>query len=332
MSRPTALPAELDRRFEALIFDWDGTAVPDRTADAGALRAAVETASALGLELAVVSGTHLGNIDRQLAARPRGPGELHLLLNRGSEVFRASAAGVDLAMRRTASATQEVALDRAAALTVERLGACGLEARIVSQRLNRRKIDLIPTSEWTDPPKARIGELLAAVEARLREHNLDGLQAAVELGEAAAAETGLAGACVTSDAKHVEIGLTDKSDSARWYFEHLWQRGVCAEQVLIVGDELGPLGGLPGSDSKLLIDAAAGATVASVGVEPAGAPTGVIVLGGGPEAFGRLLERQLALRRRGALPIVSSDPRWTVAVERVEHEFERASESLLTLA
>ena len=330
MSRATALDGELDRRFEALVFDWDGTAVPDRAADASAVRTAVEAACALGLDVAVVSGTHVENIDGQLGARPRGPGELHLLLNRGSEVFRSSAEGVERVARRTASGPEEAALDRAAALAVARLGGRGVEARIVSRRLNRRKIDLIPTPEWADPPKARIAELLAAVEVRLREHGVDGLRAVVELGQAAAAEAGLADARVTSDAKHIEIGLTDKSDSARWYFAHLWQRGVAPEQVLIVGDELGPLGGLPGSDSKLLIDA--GATVASVGVEPAGVPHGVLAIGGGPAAFGRLLDRQLALRRRGALPIVPSDPCWTLAIEGVERERERAHESLLALA
>jgi hypothetical protein len=174
----TALPADLDRRFEALIFDWDGTAAPDRAADAAAVRAAVQDACALGLDVAVVSGTHVGNIDGQLRARPRGPGELHLLLNRGSEVFRAGTGGVELLERRTASDVQEAALDRAAELAVQRLGARGLEARVVSQRLNRRKIDLIATVEWADPPKARIAELLAAVQARLREHDLDGLRAA----------------------------------------------------------------------------------------------------------------------------------------------------------
>ncbi len=332
MSNVPALPNELDRRFEALIFDWDGTAVPDRATDASALCAAVESACLLGLDLAVVSGTHVGNIDGQLRARPRGPGELHLLLNRGSEVYRVNQDGVELTARLTASEAQELALDRAAALTVQRLRACGLEARIVSQRLNRRKIDLIPIAAWADPPKARIGELLTAVEARLREHGLDGLQAAVELSEAAAAEAGLTDARVTSDAKHIEIGLTDKADSARWYFEHLWRRGVSPEQVLIVGDELGPLGGLPGSDSMLLIDAAAGATVASVGVEPAGVPDGIISLHGGPAAFSGLLDRQLALRRRGALPIVSSDPCWTLAVDGVGRERERANEALLTIA
>jgi hypothetical protein len=117
--------------------------------------------------------------------------------------------------KKDASDVEEAALDRAAAITVEQLGAHGLRARIVSKRLNRRKIDLIPTAKWADPPKARIDELLVAVEKRLRKHGLDGLRAAVEIGEQAAAEPGLAGACVTSDAKHVEIGLTDKSARAR---------------------------------------------------------------------------------------------------------------------
>jgi trehalose/maltose hydrolase-like predicted phosphorylase len=328
MSGATALRGDLDRRFEAVIFDWDGTAVVDRAADAGVLRTAIGHACALGLDVAVVSGTRLGNVDGQLGARPKGPGELHLLLNRGSEVFRAGPEGVDLIARRIASKAEEAALDRAAALAVERLAASGVEARIVSQRLNRRKIDLIPTSEWADPPKARIAELLAVVEARLREHALDGLQAAVALAQAAAVEADLAHARVTSDAKHIEIGLTDKSDSARWYFAHLWRRGIAPDQALVVGDELGPLGGLPGSDSNLLIHDAAGATVAPVGVEP----DGFLAFGGGRAAFLRMLERQLALRRRGTLPIVSSDSCWTLHVDGADRERERARESLLTLA
>src|SRR5665213_4530136 len=106
--RQTAL---LERRFEAIVFDWDGTAVPDRAADAAAVRSAVERACGLGLDVAVVSGTHLGNIDGQLAARPAGPGELHLLLNRGSEVFRADADGIELLERRVASPGEDESLD-----------------------------------------------------------------------------------------------------------------------------------------------------------------------------------------------------------------------------
>ena len=59
-----------------------------------------------------------------------------------------------------------------------------LPFRIVYDRLNRRKIDLIPEPEWIDPPKSAIGELLGATEARLRGHGLrDGLREAFELSE-----------------------------------------------------------------------------------------------------------------------------------------------------
>lgn len=141
---PASVEAALGRRFEALIFDWDGTAVPDRRADASTVRRLVEELCALGMKVAVVSGTHVGNIDGQLAARPRGPGSLHLLLNRGSEAFSVDERGPELVERRTATPQEDEALDAAAALTVERLAQRGLDAEIVSERLNRRKIDLIP--------------------------------------------------------------------------------------------------------------------------------------------------------------------------------------------
>jgi hypothetical protein len=90
----------------------------------------------------------VGHVDGQLAARPRGPGGLVLALNRGSEVFSVDREGPQLAFRRIATADEEAALSHAARLTVARLGARGLRARIVSERLNRRKIDLFPEPEW----------------------------------------------------------------------------------------------------------------------------------------------------------------------------------------
>ena len=180
------LPPSLDRRFEAVVFDWDGTAVPDRGADAGELRGLVEELSTLGLDLIVITGTHVGNVDGQLGARPVGPGRLYFCVNRGSEVYAASPKGVELVDRREATQAEEAALDAAAAETVAELGRRGVTAAVVSQRLNRRKIDLIPEPEWADPPKARIGELLAAVQARLRGAGFDGLGDAVEVALAAA--------------------------------------------------------------------------------------------------------------------------------------------------
>lgn len=285
------------------------------------------------MHIAVVSGTHIGNVDDQLGARPGGPGSLHLLLNRGSEVYRVDREGVQLLERRSATAKEDAALDAAAELTVKRLGERGLVAKIVSQRLNRRKIDLIPEPKWAEPPKARIDELLEAVEARLRACGIGSLRDAVSIAEDAATAVGLSGGRVSSDAKHVEIGLTDKSDSAGWFFAELWRRGIGPGLVLIAGDEMGVLGGVPGSDSRLLSTAAAErASAVSVGVEPAGVPKGVTFLGGGPGSFLDLLAAQVERRRERAVPELDEDPSWTIGIAGVDRTLERVHESLLTLA
>jgi trehalose/maltose hydrolase-like predicted phosphorylase len=326
------LPRELNRRFEAVVFDWDGTAVPERTADASDVREAIEALCLAGVDVAGVTGTHIGNVDGQLRARPAGPGRLYLCLNRGSEVYTVDEQGPHLIARRVATETEDAALDAAAAATVARLAARGVRAAIVSKRLNRRKIDVIPEPEWADPPKARISELLAAVEARLRDAGLDGLREAVLLAEEAARNVGLPAPKVTTDAKHVEIGLTDKADSARWIFAALWRRGIGPAQVLVAGDEFGPLGGLPGSDSFLLPTDAARAVAVSVGREPTGVPRDVLSLSGGPETFLALLADQLERRRRGDLPEPDGDEAWTISVRGFDPELERVRSSLLTIA
>ena len=177
----------LDRRFEAVVFDWDGTAVPDRLADAARVRTLVEDLTAAAVDVIVVSGTHVGNVDGQLAARPTGPGRLHLCLNRGSEVFEVDRTGIHLVDRREATPEEEAKLDRSAELTVDRLGARGLVARVVSSRLNRRKIDLIPEPAWVEPPKARLPDLLAAVERRLARAGIGSLAGAAAIALEAAA-------------------------------------------------------------------------------------------------------------------------------------------------
>jgi hypothetical protein len=325
-------PEELDRRFEAIVFDWDGTAVADRLADAGQVRDLALELCALGLDLCVVTGTHVGNVDGQLQARPQGPGRLLFCVNRGSEVFRAHGDGVELVYRREATPAENAALDAAAEATVDALRSRGVDAAIVSERLNRRKVDLIPETEWEDPPKAQIAELLAAVEERLRAAGVAGIREAVELATSAAFEAGLSDPRVTCDAKHVEIGLTDKGDSARWLFDDLRRRGIVAGLVLVAGDEFGPLGGLPGSDSFLLVPGTDRATAVSVGAEPTGTPAGVIALGGGPNRFVALLADQLERRRRRDVPDIDGDPSWTIAIEGFDPQLERVHESLLTIA
>ena len=322
--------ASLERRFEAVMFDWDGTAVADRGADASEVRSVVERLCECGVDVAIVSGTHVDNVDGQLAARPKGPGRLLMALNRGSELFEVGVDGPRLLERRKPTPQEERALTRAANQTVAQLRARGLETRIVSQRLNRRKIDLIPLPEWTDPPKAEIDQLLAAVERRLRDANIGSLAAVAALATEVARDAGLADPRVTSDAKHVEIGLTDKADSARAVFAQLWTDGIASELVLIGGDEFGALGGLPGSDSLMLVSEAARCAVFSVGIEPNGVPDRVVHLARGPDRFLEVLRDQL--RRRSDLPRVVEQDGWSLVVDRFDPDAGRSAEALLTIA
>ena len=331
-ARPVRLPPALDRRFEAVVFDWDAAAAPDRGADPGALPRLVEELSTHGLDLALITGTDVGDLGAQLGARPAGPGHLYFCVNRGSEVFEADADGLRRLDRREATATEEAALDTAAAATVAELGRLGVAAELVSRGPSRRTIDLIPEPEWAKPPKARTAELRAAVEERLHRAGLAGLRGAVELAVAAARDAGLDDPRVSSDAKHVEIGLTDKADSARWAFSELARRGIGARLVLVVGDAFGPLGGLIESDPLLPVGEANGATVVSVADEPRGAPAEVLSMHGGPALFLRLLSDQLERRRRGDLPELDGDPDWTLLVDRRDPRLERVEESLLALA
>ncbi len=242
-----------------------------------------------------MSGTHVDNVDGQLGARPRGPGGLTLLLNRGSEVFRVDDDG------RAARASAAPRLRRGRrprprppSSTVERLAARGLQAEIVSQRLNRRKIDLIP-----EPGVGRSTEGAHRRAARPpSRHRLRGAPGSRDCAkpwrsrDAAAAEAGLADARVTSDAKHVEIGLTDKADSARW----IMQRPVAARHRARAGADRRRRARAARRSARAATPTCspakhAGATVVSVGVEPGGLPDGVIALGGGRRALRRRCSR-----------------------------------------
>jgi trehalose/maltose hydrolase-like predicted phosphorylase len=292
----------------------------------------IERLSQAGFDVAIVSGTNVENVDSQLAARPAGPGRLYLCLNRGSEVFAVEHDGPVLLHRRVATPAEDDALTIAAHVTATRLRERGLRVEVVTGRLNRRKIDLIPEPEWADPPKARIAELLAAVEERLASCGIAGLVEVAAVAHSSANVSGLPASRVTSDVKHVEIGLTDKSDSAHWIFRDLARSGLGPGSVILAGDEFGPVGGLPGSDSFLLVEEGAGATAFSVGVEPNGVPLGVIALGGGPDAFLRVLADQLRRREESELPVVGADPEWTLSIEGFDPALERANEALLTIA
>ncbi len=338
------LAPKLVRPFRVIAFDWDGTAVASRTEDASPVRNVIERLLRAGVFVVVITGTNFQNIDRQLTSRLCGPAKTNLFVaaNRGSEVFGFDVYGRPVVCwRRVATPEEDRLLTEVAdALRDELRARTGLEIGVVYDRLNRRKVDLIPLPEWADPPKSAMGELLRAVEARLKGRGLTGgLAEAMALARKIASVKGLTDARITSDAKHIEIGLTDKSDSMRWVAHELARpRGISPAEILLAGDEFGPVGGLEGSDFRMLIPELADAPTVSVGPEPGGVPAPVIHLGGGPACFRALLRaiaecwEGLYPGRLGLAAVPFTDPAWSLTQEGYEPTRERAYEALFAVA
>lgn len=346
-------PAQLVRPFRIIAFDWDGTAVMSRQEDASAVRQLIEKLLEQGVYVVVITGTNFPNIDRQFSAAIRGAHKQHLYVstNRGSEVYGFDARSNPVPIWQRIAKPDENRLLTVVADSVRQqvVARTNLDIRVIYNRMNRRKIDLIPLPEWRDPPKSEIGQLLQAVEARLKGSGIaGGLHEVFELAEREAQKKGLKDARITSDVKHIEIGLTDKSDAINWMMRDLARtRGVPPEEILIGGDEFGPIAGFEGSDYRMVTPEARKAAFVSVGLEPNGTPPDVVHIGGGPQRFKALLACQVALHKqieRGEpasategdpLELPSSptpDPAWLLVEEGFNQAREHEIESLFAVA
>jgi hypothetical protein len=292
----------LRRRFRIIAFDWDGTAVKDRTAPVDEILPRLEALMALDVKIVIITGTHLGNPDKQFCSKvqPALKRNLFACVNRGGEVYGFDTTGRSVRLRgREASAEENGKMDRVSVeLEREFKARYGLEVAIIYDRFNRRKLDIIPLPEWADPPKARIGELLVAVQQRLDEHGVaGGIQTLIDRLDEKCCEEGIE-LRITTDVKHLEYGLSDKADSVEWIINELARGlGVPNEDVLFLGDEFGPIGGFDGSDFKMVSPVARGAVYVSVGKEPNGVPDEVMYYGHGTDGFVEIMDGQLALWR-----------------------------------
>ncbi len=324
----------LAREFAVLCFSWNGTVVADRQADATAVRSCAERLCALGVDIAIVSGANVATVDGQLRARPDVEGRLFLFLSSGSEVYVVGPNGPRLLERRRATEAEEAQLTAAAEALRDRLAAAGLDVEIDCGRPNRRGVDLFP--EGPDPPKRQTAELQERVNARLARAGLQGVGEVVDLSRALAREAGLAHPRITSNIKHVEIGLTDRSDSMRYVLRSLIRdRGRRPQDLIVLGDEFGPISPSEGSDYLALIPELGRSTFVSVGAEPNGVTPRVLRVGGGPKELLRILNDQLARREEVALagfPKPSPHSAWRFDVKGFDPFREREVETWLTVA
>ena len=208
-ARVQKLERALGREFSVICFAWDGTAVARRDADASAVRSRVERLTALGVDIAVISSADVAEVDAHLHARPGVEGRLFLYLSRGSETYVVGPAGPRLLERREATSLEEEQLVATAEALRDRLDVAGLDVALVGDRLNRRSVDLAP--DWPEPPGVDVAELRRQVDERLYEAGFaGGLTECMELAREIGRDAGLSYPAVTSDVRHIDIGLTAK--------------------------------------------------------------------------------------------------------------------------
>ncbi|HZD58826.1 MAG TPA: hypothetical protein VE439_00020, partial [Anaerolineae bacterium] len=328
----SAFPRIKKHPFKVIAFDWDGTAVINRAVDARPVTEVLEDLLKFGVYIVVITGTNFGNVDRQFSSLITGPHKQNLFIctDRGSEVYGFNDRSEPVPLFKREATDEENALLNRVAEAVKHYieDRSNVTIDIVYNRLNRRKIDLIP--EWENPPKSQIGELLMATEERLEKGGFsEGIRGAYNLAVHYSHEFGLFDARITSDVKHVEVGLTDKSDSINWVINELSnKRNIPFRDVLVLGDEFGPIAGFEGSDFRTYLPDAPGVTYISVGKEPNGVPEGVTHIGGGPACFLQLMKEQGNLYRKLS---PTDDPTFVLVEEGYEPLRERETESLFTV-
>jgi len=286
---------ELNKKYKIIIFDWDGTAVHSRKDDIPELIAGLEALLKQGIYIAVITGTNFENIDKQFSSHIYGLHKKNLFIftNRGSEVF---SFGDDfkpfVLFRLNINEETNKLLDQIAEKTKNDIEAkAPVKLNIIYNRLNRRKLDLIP--EWEDPLKSEIGKLAVETEKKLTNAGFkEGIKGAFDLMVNNATLLGLKNARITSDVKHLEVGVSDKTDSIKWILGNLAVPfNISDNEILIIGDEFGPVAGFDGSDYKMVIKDRKDIVYFSVGKEPNGVPVMVKHIGGGPECFKKLIKK-----------------------------------------
>jgi hydroxymethylpyrimidine pyrophosphatase-like HAD family hydrolase len=292
---------QLLKPYKIIAFDWDGTAVKDRKSDASSITRKLEELLKLEIYIVIITGTNFDNINNQFASFIKGKHKqyLYLCTNRGSEVFGFDENSNNLLLyKRIASSIENELLDKIAERTkfsIENISNANI--KIIYNRLNRRKIDLLPS--WIDPKKSEIDKLLNETEKNLLKNGFaGGIKKAYVLLSNHARAYGLNNARITTDVKHLEIGLTDKADSIVWILENIAEKNnIKDDEILVGGDEFGEIAGFEGSDSKMILSGKNGLIYFSVGIEPNGVPDKVILVGGGTGCFEKIIAKQVDIHR-----------------------------------
>ncbi|MDD3150189.1 MAG: HAD hydrolase family protein [Candidatus Gastranaerophilales bacterium] len=284
----------LEKKYKLIAFDWDGTAVYDRNSDCHQLACVIAKFLEKGTKIAIITGTNINNINNQFLSLLESDFKqnIYMLTNRGSEVFAYDKNDtLTNIYSKIASQTENDILDKIAIKIKQQIEITSkTNIKIIFNRMNRRKINL--NSEWENPPKEMIKQLVIDTNHYLDKHGWSGrIKKVCDMVNTLAKSYQFKNLKITTDGKFVEIGITDKKDSMKWLVENI---EVDENEIIVFGDEFGKIDGINGSDYNMILKGFSEITYVSVGVEPFAIPKGIIHEKGGEKKFLEILNRLLA--------------------------------------
>ncbi len=286
------------KKYRAVFFDWDGTAVRSRKAPVEDAVRVMQPLLAKGVRLVVVSGTTIENIaggrlgDHFTVEERKN---LYLGLGRGAFNYRFDDEGKPyvfadclpdkrklLDIHRTCFAVHETLLEQ-----------YDFPTDIVFTRPNYCKIDLMVESQRGDALFMQENEL-EQLRDSLKRHGIGGgLKQLLDIAEQAGKKYGLSVA-PTCDAKYLEVGLSSKSDNVDIILGYLEnEAGIRAEDCCFWGDEYVAVeSGSFGSDSFMRTPRTMNGDFYDVSELRGDLPEGGLTVGGGVQRFLDFLEGQ----------------------------------------
>lgn len=288
------------KKYSAIFFDWDGTAVISRKAPADEACAAMKPLLAQGTPLVIISGTTYENLAGGRLESFFTPAELqnlYLGLGRGAYQYAYTPEGEPHVFANCLPDKEHLLLIHQICFDIHQylLEEFAFATDIVFTRPNYCKIDLMPEVDRGDQLFMQ-GNELAALKHKLSYHQITGgLQSLLDLAKRMGEEKGLK-VLSTCDAKYLEVGISSKADNADLLMKRLMEDGIAPKNCVFFGDEyVGIEKGIFGSDSFMKTELTSPADFFDVSEVEGERPEGVQVLGGGVNTFLHFLKEQAGL-------------------------------------
>lgn len=284
------------RKYKAVFFDWDGTAVQSRTADDTEVIQAMNNLLLKGIDLFIISGTTYkniskGNLENRFSREALD--HLYLGLARGALNYGFENGRLKVLQDNQYDIENLLQLHEACFhIHQHLLKEYNLQTDIHFSRPNYCKIDLLVEKDRKEQLFFSESESVYADELMKGKGFEHGLKSVLSYAEELLSREPLP-LKTTTDTKYLEVGPTTKSDNVDYLLHILNSKGISIDDCCFWGDEFGEMApGIMGSDSKMITDLTKTADFFSVSEAKVLQPSEVKQVGGSCDTFISFLKEQ----------------------------------------